>query len=287
MAAGPEVARPIAVIGAAGVSGLELLRALRAAALPVRAVVHSSAGAERVASAGATQIVQAELADADSVMQAVTGAASVYMIPPSLHPDEHSFAIGAMRAAEQVGVSRFVYVSVLHPHTPAMAHHMRKAAVETQLQESSLTWTILQPAMYAQVVCRMFGSGPSGKARIPFNVDQLFSVIDLRELAEVAVKTLTESGHEYASYELCSTTLTMAEMVRVAGSVRGVRLQAESVPPESAPVSPRLPASSAADLRAMFAEYDRNGLRGNNTVLRALLGRNPASFAQIAKDTFG
>jgi NAD(P)H dehydrogenase (quinone) len=282
-----EAGAPIAVIGAAGISGLEVLRALKAAKLPVRAVVHSGAGAERASAAGADQVVQTELSEPESVARAVAGAAAVYMIPPSLHPDEDSFAIGAIRAAERAGVERFVYVSVLHPFTPAMAHHMRKGAVEVELRRSSLKWTILQPGMYAQVVCRMFGSGPAGKALIPFNVDELFSVIDLRELAEVGVKALTEAGHEYAAYELCGTTLTMSEMVRVAGSVRGVRLQAESIPPLAAPVPPRLGPSSAADLRAMFVEYDQHGLRGNNTVLRGLLGRSPASFAQTAKDTFG
>jgi NAD(P)H dehydrogenase (quinone) len=41
-------------------------------------------------------------------------------------------------------------------------------------------------------------------------------------------------------------------------------------------------ASRASDMRAMWQDYDRHGLRGNSNVLRMLLGREPASFEEAA-----
>jgi hypothetical protein len=35
-------------------------------------------------------------------------------------------------------------------------------------------------------------------------------------------------------------------------------------------------------MRAMWQDYDRHGLRGNDNVLRMLLGREPASFTEAA-----
>jgi NAD(P)H dehydrogenase (quinone) len=276
-----------AVVGAAGISGTHLLGTLRSAGVITRAVVHSDAGAKRAFAAGADETVQVELADPASVQAALQGVNAVYMIPPSFDPDEHLFAITALRAAEQVGATRFVYVSVLHPHTPGLRHHMRKAQAEAALRESSLVWTILQPSMYAQVAWLTVGSAPAGPVRIPFDTASTFSVIDLRDLSKVAVKILTEQGHEFATYELCGPQLTMAEIVRIAGRVRGVGLDPVSVTPSEAPMPPRFAksASMAADLRAMWEEYDRHGLRGNSNVLRMLLGRDPATFDEVARST--
>lgn len=274
-----------AVIGPAGLSGGYLLGALKSANVRIRAVVHSDAGAERALAAGAHAAVKAELADPQSVRAAIDGVQAIYMIPPSLHPQEDEFAITVVGAAEDAGVKRLVYTSVLHPHTPALRHHMRKARAEAAIRDSSLSWTMLQPSMYAQMVFLMFGNGPAGSVEIPFNTSLAFSVIDLRDLSEVAVKALTEDGHEFASYELCGPSMTMAEMVRTAGHVRGVELEAARIAPSSVQLPPKFAAnpSLASDMRAMWEDYDHHGLRGNTKVLEMLLGRAPASFEDVAR----
>jgi NAD(P)H dehydrogenase (quinone) len=72
--------------------------------------------------------------------------------------------------------------------------------------------------------------------------------------------------------------------VRTAGRARGVELEARTVDRADAPVPPPFAdrPSASADMRAMWQEYDRHGLRGNSNVLRMLLGREPASFEQAA-----
>jgi len=192
-----------------------------------------------------------------------------------------------MGAAKTAGVERFVYLSVLHPHTPTMAHHMRKAEAEAQLRHSGLAWTILQPTMFAQMIFALFCSGPAGKVVVPFDVNQRFACIDLADLAQVAVMALRESGHEEASYELAGESATMAEYVRAAGRLRGVGLEAQSGSPEAARLPPHIAegSQSAADMRMMFAEYDLHGLHGNATVLSFLLGRAPHTFQEVVERT--
>lgn len=275
----------IAVIGPAGISGGYLLGALKTANVRIRAVAHSEAGAERATAAGAHETVKADLAEPQSVRAAVDGVDAIYMIPPSLHPEEDNFAITVLRAAEDAGVKRFVYTSVLHPHTPALRHHMRKARAEAAIRDSSLSWTMLQPSMYAQMVYLMFGNSPAGPVPVPFDPSGTFSVIDLRELSAVAVEVLTETGHEFASYELCGPSLPMGEMVRIAGRVRGVELEPTRIAPSSVALPPKFAdrPSEAADMRAMWEDYDHHGLRGNTKVLEMLLGRPPASFEDVAR----
>jgi NAD(P)H dehydrogenase (quinone) len=220
------------------------------------------------------------------VQAALAGADSVYMIPPAFHPDETAFAITALRSAECVGVRRYVYVSVLHPHTPTLRHHMRKAEAEAVIRNSPLTWTILQPSMYCQMVGSRFAKAPPGVVRVPFNVDSSkFSLIDLRDLSEVAVKTLTEDGHECATYELCGPQATITELASAIGHARGVALEPLRVAPADAPLPPGFGdgQSSGAEMRAMWEEYDQHGFRGNINILQMLLGRAPADFEDVAR----
>ncbi|WP_208641628.1 SDR family oxidoreductase [Streptomyces africanus] len=274
----------IAVIGAAGLCGTYVLEAALRAPFRVRAVVHGPSGRERVAALGVDDIVEADLEEPDAVRQALKNADFVFMIPPAFHPEEDVLAIRALEAAEQEGARRFVYLSVLHPHTPGLRHHLRKANAEAAVRASGLNWTILQPSMFAQIVLSTWGRAPAGHVNVPFNVGNEFSFIDLRDLGEAGVKVLSEQGHDSATYELAGPALTLAEAVRFAGRARGVDLEARTVDWAAAPLPPGVAdsASRASDMRAMWQDYDRHGLRGNSNVLRMLLGREPASFEEAA-----
>lgn len=274
----------LVVIGAAGLCGSYLLEAARQAPFRIRAVVHGPAGRERVAALGADEIVEADLAEPDAVRRAVKDADSVFMIPPAFHPEEDVFAIRALESTEHAGARRFGYLSVLHPHTPGLRHHLRKANAEAAVRGSDLDWTILQPSMFAQIVLSTWGRAPAGQVNVPFDVRNEFSFIDLRELAEVGVKVLSEQGHDCATYELAGPAVTLAEAVRLAGRARGVELDARTVDWEKAPLPPGVAddPSRGPDMRAMWQDYDRHGLRGNSNVLRMLLGREPASFEEAA-----
>ena len=192
--------------------------------------------------------------------------------------------IRALEAARHVGACRFVYLSVLHPHTPELRHHMRKANAEAAVRASNLVRTILQPSMFAQIVLTTWGGVPGGPVDVPFDVDNEFSLIDVRELGEVAAKALCESGHDSATYELAGPPVTLAEAVRLAGRARGVELATRTMDWAEAPLPPGMAdsPSRASDMRAVWQDYDRHGLRGNSNVLRTLLGREPASFEQVA-----
>jgi uncharacterized protein YbjT (DUF2867 family) len=139
--------------------------------------------------------------------------------------------------------------------------------------------------MFAQIVLSTWGRAPAaGPVNVPFDVHNKFSFIDLRELAEVGVKVLSEHGHDSATYELAGPTTTPAEALRIAGRARGVELEARTVDWEEAPLPPPVAddPSRGPDMRAMWQDYDRHGLRGNSNVLRMLLGREPASFEEAA-----
>jgi len=272
------------VVGAAGQTGRRVLRALQHRGAGATAVVRSEQARQATAGAGAGAIVFADLDEPSSLRAAFTGADAVLVIPPVLHPREDELVANAIGAATAAGVDRFVLYSVLHPHTPALPHHMRKAAAEVAVRASPLRWTILQPAMYAQTVALYRSPDDSEQFRVPWDTSRRFSVVDLNDVADVAACTLVEDGHEFASYELAGPeALSMCSMVEQLGELTGAPLRTVATRPEAFQAPTGWSRSAIADASAMFTEYGEHGLLGNPTVLRALLGREPTRFADAMR----
>ncbi|MFI1032804.1 hypothetical protein [Streptomyces sp. NPDC020951] len=45
----------------------------------------------------------------------------------------------------------------MHPHTPVLRNHLRKANAESVVRDCGLRWTILQPSTFSRVALLMHG----------------------------------------------------------------------------------------------------------------------------------
>ena len=272
----------VAVLGASGQTGCRVLAALGDRGVATRAVTRQSA-----APGSATEAAKADLTDPGSVRAALEGAAAVYIVVPAFHPEEDRLVASTAAAAVDAGVGRIVLHSVLHPHTPRMPHHMRKAAAEDAVRRAGVPWTILQPAMYAQTVVGMLRPGVE-EIPLAWSASAPMTPVHLGDVAEVAATVLTEDGHAAASYELAGPeTLGLGEMIAQAAAVGGRELRTRPVDP--AQIAHRITDNPqhAAELAAMFTEYGNNGLPGNPRVLAWLLGREPTRFADAVRADLG
>jgi uncharacterized protein YbjT (DUF2867 family) len=113
----------ILVTGAGGKTGMAVIKALVAGGAPVRAFVRSLAHEAALTTMGVREVVAGEMDDALALSRAVRGTDAIYHICPNVSPHEVVFAKGLIAAATDLGVSRLVYHSVLHPQIEAMPHH--------------------------------------------------------------------------------------------------------------------------------------------------------------------
>lgn len=273
----------IVIIGGTGQTGRPVLGALASRGAKVTALVRSAASAQKALQSGAADTVEADLNSPGSLEAAFVGAYTVHLIPPLFDAGEDVLVEGAVRAAERAGVTRFVFHSALHPATPDLPHHERKARAEAILRDSALVWTTLQFGMYLNTVAVYLDAAGGDEIGVPYDLESPFTVIDINDVAEITAIVLTEPGHEYAVYPLVGTERhTMRELIEELGSAFGRTVRAVKVTPDALPKRPGWSDSAYDDLKAMWAHYDGHGLMGNRSIARMILGREPSTLARAA-----
>jgi len=278
----------ILVTGAAGKTGRAVVRALAAKGANVRALVRRAEQVDALKALGAKKVSVGSFEDRGALALATVGVRAVYHICPNVSANEAAYARAVVEAAKEHGVERFVYHSVLHPQIEAMPHHWAKLRVEEMLLGCGLRLTILQPAAYMQNILGAWrGVVEDGIYRVPYPVDTRLSLVDLEDVADVAVRVLTNRGHAGATYELVGTLpLSQTEVAAAIAPALGrtVRAEAETVDAWAARVQAAgMGEHERATLAAMFRYYADHGLAGSPNTLRWLLGRMPNDLAHFLR----
>lgn len=276
----------ILVTGAAGKTGIAIIKALASRGFESRAMIHRPEHEEKVRLAGATEIKMGDLESDSDLADAFEGIEKVYFIVPNVHPKEIGIGKAAIAAAKEAGIRHFVYHSVHYPQIEAMPHHWRKLRVEEVLIQSGLAFTILQPANYMQNILAYWESiAAQGLFRLPFSIEAHSSPVDLADVAEVASLVLSSDEHLGASYALAGPQiLSSIEIAEQISNHLGREVQVERLPLKDWQASARANGLDEDRLQAlskMFSYYDDHDFYGNATTLRSLLGREPSTFAEF------
>ena len=278
----------IFVTGAAGKTGLAVIRAVAEQGGAVRALVRRPAQEEQVRSAGAAEVLVGDLTDGHMLREGVRACTAVYHLAPNMHPAELAIGRELIGAAQADGVTHIVYHSVLHPQTEGMPHHWQKLRVEEVLFAAGIPFTILQPAAYMQnMLAKWTAITTTGDFSNPYPVSTRLSLVDLADVAAAAATVLQQPGHEYAVYELVGTPpLAQTAVAQILSAELHRAVVAREIPLAEWEAEARaagLPFYAVETLVKMFRYYARNGLEGNPNVLQMLLGRPPTTVAQFIR----
>ena len=159
---------------------------------------------------------------------------------------------------------------------------------EDYLEASGLAWTHLRPGMFMQ---NLLGSAASIAGEGAFHGvlgDARVAMVDVRDIAAVALKTLTEHGHEAKAYTITGPeALTYSEVVGKLGAVLGKPVRYIDVPPEKFKQSllgAGMPEWTADALLEIFDYVAKPlGAKVTNTVAE-VAKKAPISFDQFARD---
>jgi len=240
----------ILIVGATGMLGGRITRRLLAAGEDVRILVrHNSSSAEMAKIGMATsaqslidagaQPVYGDLKDSATLDAACVGVDTLITTANSVlrggedTPEtvDHQGNLNLIDAAKAAGVKHFIFTSALGADPDNSIPLLRyKAAAETALQESGMTYTILSPNLIAEV---WFGAvvGAPLQARQPVTLvgeaRRKHSFVGMDDVAAFAVAAVDKPAASNVSFSVCGPE---------AISWRDVVVQVEEVVGQEVPV---------------------------------------------------
>jgi uncharacterized protein YbjT (DUF2867 family) len=277
----------ILVTGATGLNGKELLRLLSARGIAVRALVRNPARAEAIAALPNVEIVQGDMARPETLAEALHDVDRAMLISSS-DPSMLEVQSNFIEAARKAGVRHVVKLSGIMPELNSAFRFARMhGEIERRLEASGMTFTHLRAGEFMPAYFRQAPAiAAKGAMFLPME-DARIASIDVGDLAEIAARVLTGSGHEGKIYPLTGPeALTMTEVAARLSVATGKTIRYVNVPPEDArkaQLAAGMPPYLADALFELFAER-RNGKEAKVWPdAEALLGRPPTSFDEFAR----
>jgi uncharacterized protein YbjT (DUF2867 family) len=264
--------QPILVIGATGKTGRRVAAKLEARGLPVRRGSRSSA-------------TPFDWETPATWAPALSGVRAAYVtyFPDLAFPGAVEKLDSLCETAKDAGVEHLVLLS------GRGEHHARLG--EEVVRNSGTGFTIVRAAWFAQNFSEGYLRDPILEGVLPMpGGDVAEPIIDIEDIADVAVAALTEPGHEGQLYEVTGPRLmTFAEMAEELGRAIGrpIRHLPISFEDFHAGVA-RAGGDFVADV---FTAIARETLDGRNAHLadgvQRALGRPPRDFAGFAAAAAG
>jgi uncharacterized protein YbjT (DUF2867 family) len=277
----------ILVTGATGLNGKELLRVLSASGVAVRALVRNPARAEAIAALPNVEIVQGDMAHPETLAAGLRGVDRAMLISSS-DPMMLDVQTNFIDAARKAGVKHIVKLSGIMPELDSAFRFARMhGEIERRLEASGMAFTHLRAGEFMPAYFRQVPNiTAKGAMFLPMEEARIAS-IDVGDIAEIAAKVLTGSGHEGKTYPLTGPeALTMTEVVAKLSTATGKTIRYVNVPPDGArqaQLAAGMPPYLADALFELFAER-RNGKEAKVWPdAGVLLGRRPTSFDEFAK----
>jgi uncharacterized protein YbjT (DUF2867 family) len=158
----------VLVVGGTGYLGSKVVRTLAAQGKPIRALVRPGTDASSLEQQG-VEIVRGNLLDLNSLLPALEGVSTLITTAigysrrkrgDSLTTDDQGNR-NLVDAAKTVGVSRFIFTSILTAEKArSVPHFYQKALTENYLERSSVPFVALRPGGFLDTLL-MFAYNPS------------------------------------------------------------------------------------------------------------------------------
>ncbi|WP_437817564.1 SDR family oxidoreductase [Sorangium sp. So ce1078] len=280
----------ILVTGAGGTVGTALLEELRSSGQKPRVAHRSSDKAARARAAG-HDVVVLDLARPETLRPALDGVEAVFLLGAG-GLGQVEGEIQVVKEARAAGAKRLVKLSVWRAAEEAFSFAKIHRPIERAVEAAGLAWTLLRPNGFMQnFVNYMAGSIKAQGAIFQPAGDAKISHIDVRDVARVAARALTTSGHEGRAYELSGpSALSYGEAADTLSRVLGKEVRYVAVSDDAAKagmVSAGMP-EFYADYVIDLHRYYRSGAGSAVTsAVKDVTGREPTGFEQFALDHAG
>ncbi len=279
----------ILVTGATGNVGSSLIPNLTNLGADVRALVRDESKAQGLKDAG-VEVVVGDLDKPDTLDAAFRGVDKVFLITPP-NPNQVIQTKNAIEAAKRTGSPIIVRLSagavkeMPRALPPISGQH---AETDGMLKASGLPYNLIRPHFFMQVTMMAAQTVASeGVVYMPFK-DGKIGMVDVRDIVDVAVKVLTEDGHEGKTYTLTGpASISFHDVAAGLSKALGKEVKYVDVPLESGRegmISMGLPEWTADAFGAYFTAFDEGYGDFTTPDVEKVTGNPPRSYETFASD---
>jgi uncharacterized protein YbjT (DUF2867 family) len=282
----------ILVTGASGNIGSEVVNLLLAVApaVSIKAAVHSRQNVKKVKDGDRVKVIPIDYNESDTLRQALKDVDKLFLLTPDV-PNAAHLASNAVTEAKKAGIRHIVKQSVMGADLEADVGTMRlHRQVEEIIEQSGIPFTFLRPNEFMQNFINFHS--PSIKGNNAFYIpleDAKVSLVDVRDIADVAVKSLTDEDlHKNKTYLITGPeALSYHQVAEILSNRIGRKINYVNISDEEARAAMKEIGMSDWLINTVseLSDYFRKGKASEiSSAVEEVTGNKPISFSQFAND---
>lgn len=281
----------ILITGATGNVGKQLVERMAQSDTPFKALVRSGSNHDYLKDIPQAEIITGDLADKQSLAEALKGIEKAFLLTNSSEQAEE-LQLNFVNAAHEAGVKHIVKLSQFAAEVNSLVRFLRyHAKVENRIKELGIDYTFLRPNLYMQGFLAFKDSIKKDGVFYASVGDARVSIVDTRDIAAIAARSLTEEGHENKIYNITSPqSLTHYEIAEIFSEVLDKKISFINVTDEQmagALKAAGFPDWQVGGLIEDYAHYARGEASEVYDTVKEVTGTEAITFNRFAQDYKG
>ena len=274
----------ILITGASGTVGQEVLNQIVKTGQPIRAAFQSATKASTAPAS--VEAVIMDYNQPETIRTALRDVDKIFLVGP-VAPNLLALERKAADEIARSAVRQIVKLSAMGGRAATFPRQHQES--EDYIKSSRIPYTFLRPNGFMQNMVNYNGAAiRSQNAFYGSQGDGQVSHIDLRDIAAVTVKVLTEDGHLNKIYTLTGPeALTNSRIAEILSRTLGREIKYVDLPAaqmKQALLTAGMPEWNADGILDLSELYRTGGSSIVSTDVEHILARRPISFAQFALD---
>lgn len=276
------------ITGATGSVGTQLVKELVNMNVSFRTLIRNNDQRDLMAGWPQVETAVGDLSDRESLVHALKGIEKAFILTNSSEQAEE-LQLNFVDAAHQAGVKHIVKLSQLAAEEASPVRFLRyHAAVENRIKELGMDYTFLRPNLFMQGLIA-FGHSIKYEGKFYGSLgNAAVSAVDIRDIAGVAAKVLTENGHENKIYNITGkesiTHFQMAEIFSRVLNTEVTYVDLNSGQMQGALTVAGFPEWQIGGLIEDYEHYARGEAAEVFSTVQDVTGKSPVSFEQFVYD---
>jgi uncharacterized protein YbjT (DUF2867 family) len=276
----------ILVTGATGTLGSEVVKQLSSVtpAVNIKAGVHSAQNIKK--DGDRVEVALIDYNKPETLKEALSQVDKLFLLTPDV-PNAPELASNLVSEARKAGIRHIVKQSIMGADLEADVGTLRlHRQAERIIEQSEIPFTFLRPNEFMQNFINLHS--PSIKSNNAFYrplEDAKVSLVDVRDIAAVAVKSLTDDKYNNKTYLITGPeALSYHQVADILSNATGKKISYVNISEEEARAAMKEMGMNDWTISELADYFRKRNASEVSSAVEEVTGKKPISFSQFAKD---